>query len=69
MRKMEAERKYEKWMREKYDEEIKKEEELHRLMEEKWKIKKEARIRRKSAPAKSSGVEQKSLKTKSLPVL
>ena len=48
LRKTEAERKYEKWMREKYEEELRKEEELQRLMQEKWKIKKQEGFRRKS---------------------
>ena len=69
MRKEESERKYEKWMREKYEEELRKEEELDRLLQEKWKIKQEKGLRRKSVAPTTNLSKQKLSKTNSLPLV
>eukprot|EP00794_Sanderia_malayensis_P019219 gene19219-21146_t len=72
-RKAEAEKKYEKWMREKYEEELRKEEELDKLMREKWKLKKQQEEERRKSIF-SLKLASKSLKrplkpSKSLPLL
>eukprot|EP00112_Aurelia_sp_Birch-Aquarium-sp1_P013049 Seg2754.4 transcript_id=Seg2754.4/GoldUCD/mRNA.D3Y31 product="hypothetical protein" protein_id=Seg2754.4/GoldUCD/D3Y31 len=66
-RRVEAERKYEKWMREKYEEELRKEAELEKEMLEKWRLKQEAQLRRKSVAVMNG--KQPLTKATSLPIV
>lgn len=69
IRRLEAERKYEKWMKEKYEEDLKREAELERLLQERWKVRQEKGYRRKSVAPVPSVSKQKLSKVKSLPLV